>query len=81
MISITDKPGKCKLCSYKFIVETDQPIVGYSRPIPLALRLAVRQQVEQMIQDDILEVSNSPMNERKLGYGRCKKGKSLYFSR
>jgi hypothetical protein len=56
---MTDKPGKCNLYSYKFIVKTNQPIGGYSRPIPFALRPVLHQQIEQMIQDDILEVSNS----------------------
>jgi hypothetical protein len=52
------KPGKCNLFKYKFQVETNRPIVGYSRPIPFAIRPAVREQIAQMI-DDILEISNS----------------------
>jgi hypothetical protein len=47
--SMTDKPGNCNLFSYKFIVKTDQPIVGYSRPIPFALRPVIRQRIEQII--------------------------------
>jgi hypothetical protein len=35
------------------------PIVGYSRPIPFAVRPAVRNQIKQMLQDDILEYSDS----------------------
>jgi hypothetical protein len=30
--STTARPGKCNLFKYKFQVETDRPIVGYSRP-------------------------------------------------
>jgi hypothetical protein len=41
-------------------VEADRTIVGYSRPIAFALRPAVRQQIEQMVKDDILEASSSP---------------------
>jgi hypothetical protein len=58
--SFTSKPGVCKLFSYKFQVEADRPIVGYNRPIAFALRPAVRQQIEQMLKDDILEASSSP---------------------
>jgi hypothetical protein len=32
------KPGKCNLFTYKFLVETDKPIIGYSRPIPFSIR-------------------------------------------
>jgi hypothetical protein len=59
--SMTVKPGKCKLFTYKFQMETDKPIVGYSRPIPFAFSPAARQQIEQMVKDDILEVSSSPI--------------------
>jgi hypothetical protein len=41
--SMTTKPGRCNLSEYKFQVSADQPIVGYSRPIPFALRPAVRE--------------------------------------
>jgi hypothetical protein len=57
---LTTKPGKCNLLKYKFQVNTDKPIVGYSRPIPFALRPAVREQINEMLKDDILEVSASP---------------------
>jgi hypothetical protein len=33
--------------------------VGYSRPIPFAVRPAVRDQIRQMLRDYILEISNS----------------------
>jgi hypothetical protein len=59
--SMTSKPGKCNLFTYKFQGETDKPIVGYSRPIPFALRAEVQQQIEQMIKDGIIEISNSHM--------------------
>jgi hypothetical protein len=40
-------------------VETDCPIVAYSRPVPFALRPTVKSQIDQMIKDDILEIGNS----------------------
>ena len=39
---LTSRPGKCKLFSYRFQVDADRPIIGHSRPIPYALRPAVR---------------------------------------
>jgi hypothetical protein len=60
---MTTKPGKCNLFKYKFLVEADQPIVGYSRPIPFATRPEVQRQIEQMIGDDILEVINPALFE------------------
>jgi hypothetical protein len=59
--SLTTKPGKCSLLEYRFRIDTDKPIVGYSRPIPFAHRPAVRQQINQMLADDILEISTSPI--------------------
>jgi hypothetical protein len=58
---MTTKPGKCTLFSYKFQVDSDKPIEGYSRPIPFATRPAVREQIDQMLRDDILEISTSPV--------------------
>jgi hypothetical protein len=42
-------------------VEADRPVVGYCtrRPVPFAVRPAVREQVVQMVSDDILGISNS----------------------
>jgi hypothetical protein len=58
---MTARPGKCKLFTYRFQVEADKPIVGCSRPIPYALRPVVREQIKQMLDDDILEISSSPI--------------------
>jgi hypothetical protein len=58
---MTTKPGRCNLFSYKFQVNTDTPIVGYSRPIPFTTRPAVREQINQMLKDGILEISTSPI--------------------
>jgi hypothetical protein len=55
------KPGKCNLLEYKFNVSTDQPIVRYSRPIPFAIRPAVRAHINQMLKHGIMEISASPI--------------------
>jgi hypothetical protein len=59
--SMTTKPGKCNFFTYKFHVESTNPSVGYARPIPFSIRPAVRQQIQQMMEDGILELSNSPI--------------------
>jgi hypothetical protein len=56
---MTSRPGKCKLFSYKFRLEADRPVIGYSRPIPFALRPAVRSQIDEILKDDIFEIVNS----------------------
>jgi hypothetical protein len=56
----TGTPSKCNVFEYQFRVNEDRPIVEYSRPIPFAVRPAVRNQIRQMLQDDILEYSDSP---------------------
>jgi hypothetical protein len=58
---MTTKPGRCNLFKYKFQVQADKPIIGYSRPIPYAIRPAVREQINQMVKDGILEISTSPI--------------------
>jgi hypothetical protein len=47
---MTARPGKCKLFIYRFQVEADKPIIGYTRPIPYALRPAVREQIQRMLE-------------------------------
>jgi hypothetical protein len=52
--SLTDKPGKCTLLKYEFQVKTDQPVRSFSRPVPFALRPAVKEQIQTILRDDIL---------------------------
>jgi hypothetical protein len=59
--NMTTKLGRCKLFKYKFQVELDKPIVGYSRSIPFATRPAVREQINVMLEDGNIETSNSPI--------------------
>jgi hypothetical protein len=42
-------------------VDADRPIVDLSRPIPFALRPAVREQIRQMLMDDLIEISTFPV--------------------
>jgi hypothetical protein len=58
---MTTTPRRCNLFSNKFQVNADKPIVGYSRPIPFATRPAVREKINQMMKDGILEISTSPI--------------------
>jgi hypothetical protein len=56
---MTEKPGKCNLFKYEFKVQSDKPIRSFSRPVPFTLRPAVKAQIQEMINDDILELRNS----------------------
>jgi hypothetical protein len=58
-LNFSEKTGKCKLLKYKFDVKTDQPLRSFSRPVPFAMRNAVKSQIQEMIRDDILELSQS----------------------
>jgi hypothetical protein len=55
-----DRPGRCKEFEYKFQVQGELPKASNSRPIPFALRRDVRTQIEEMIKNDIIEISHSP---------------------
>jgi hypothetical protein len=57
---MTTKSGRCNF-RYQFQVNADKPIVDYSRPIPFATQPAVREQINQMLRDGILETSISPI--------------------
>jgi hypothetical protein len=59
LLSFTMRPGKCRLLEYKFQVNADQPLRSFSRPVPFAMRHAVKAQIQEMIRDDILELSQS----------------------
>jgi hypothetical protein len=54
------RPVKCKLLDYEFKLTDDKPVMGYSRAVPFAVRPVIREQIHQMVEDDDLEVSDSP---------------------
>jgi hypothetical protein len=58
--SLTSRPGKCNLLEYEFKLTDERPVMSHSRTVPFAVRPIIRQQVRQMIQDDVLEISHSP---------------------
>jgi hypothetical protein len=53
------RPGKCNKFEYEFQIEGCIPTSANSIPIPLALRDQVRDQIQVILQDDILEESFS----------------------
>ena len=53
------KPGRCNLLQYEFKVTPEEPLVGHSQPIPFIVRSAVRAQIKQMLEDKIIEPSDS----------------------
>jgi hypothetical protein len=57
--SFTSKPGKCSLMKYSFEVLDEHLIIGTSRPIPFAVRKEVREQIDQLSRDRIIEHSTS----------------------
>jgi len=56
---LTKKPGKCAKFEYEFKIEGSIPTSGNSRPIPFALKDQVRDQIQVMLKDNILEESFS----------------------
>jgi hypothetical protein len=57
--SFSARPGKCRDFEYSFEVDDRQDIVGTSRLIPFKLRHEVREQIQQILTDGIIEHSNS----------------------
>jgi hypothetical protein len=55
----TSKPGQCNLFQYEFKVTPEELLVGHSQSIPCAVRSAVRAQIKQMLEDKIIEPSDS----------------------
>jgi hypothetical protein len=56
---LTKRPGRCNAFEYEFKLEEDMPPTANSRPIPFALRPPVREQIQEMLRDRILEESHS----------------------
>jgi hypothetical protein len=55
-----DRPERSKEFEYKFQMHGELPKSSNSRPIPFSLRHEVRKQIEEMIRDDIIEISHTP---------------------
>jgi len=53
------RPGKCTQFVYEFKIEGSMPHSANSRLIPFALRNQVREQIQEMLKDGILEELHS----------------------
>jgi hypothetical protein len=56
---LTSRPGRCHRFQYNFTIEGKLPNSANTTPIPFALRNQVREQIQDMIEDGILEESYS----------------------
>jgi hypothetical protein len=54
------RPGKCKNFEYRLQMQGGLPKSCNSRPKPFSLRREVREQIKEMVENDILEISHSP---------------------
>jgi hypothetical protein len=52
---LTKRPERCNMFEYEFKIEGDMPPTANSRSIPFALRAPVREQIQAMLRDGILE--------------------------
>jgi hypothetical protein len=57
--NLTKRPGRCNQFEYKFEMTGDMPKSRNARPITFALRAQVREQIQEMLKDGILEKSFS----------------------
>ena len=56
---LTKRPGRCKQFEYKFEMTGEMPKSRNTRPISFALRAQVKEQIQEMVNDNILEESFS----------------------
>jgi hypothetical protein len=56
---MTNRPGRCNVFQYEFKIEGNMLSSANCRPIPFALRAQVRDQIQAMLRDGILEESYS----------------------
>jgi hypothetical protein len=56
---LTKRPGRCNAFEYEFKIEGDMPPTTNSRLIPFVLRAPVREKIQAMLRDGILEESYS----------------------
>jgi hypothetical protein len=54
------RPGRYNMFEYRFQMQDGLPKSCNSRPIPFWLRREVREQIEVMVKNDMLEISHSP---------------------
>jgi hypothetical protein len=56
----TSKPGKCLVFEDEFRLYSESSTNSATRPVPYNLRPVTREQIKQLIEDDALEIANSP---------------------
>jgi len=54
---LTKRPGRCSHFEYKFEITEDMPKSRSARPIAFPLRAQVKEQIQEMLKDNILEES------------------------
>jgi hypothetical protein len=54
------RPGRCNMFEYRFKMQDCLPKSCNSPPVPFSLRREVRELIEEMVKNDILEISHSP---------------------
>jgi hypothetical protein len=67
---LTSKPGRCILLEYEFKFTNEKPVTSYTQTVS-----AIRDQIRQLIEDDIIEISDSPSINPLIVVSR--EGKSL----
>jgi hypothetical protein len=55
---LNNSPGKCKTYEYKFNITDTTPTIVHSISVPYSARAGVGQQIEQMVEDGVLELSD-----------------------
>lgn len=58
--ALTDVPGKTHLVQCRLRTTTEAPVQAKHYPIPFAIQETVRKEVEEMLQQEIIERSDSP---------------------
>jgi hypothetical protein len=70
---LTKRPGRCNVFEHECKIERDMPPTANSRPIPFVLRAPVREQIQAMLRDRVLEESYSAyVNPLTLVYRKSK---------
>jgi hypothetical protein len=56
----TTRPRKCEVYEYKFDMTDTIPIIDHSRPVTYSATASIWKQIGQMMEDGILQLSDSP---------------------
>ncbi len=56
----TDSPGTTHLAEHKIILTTDEPVRQRPYPLPFSTREQVKEEIQKMLKDDVIERTSSP---------------------